>query len=379
MIKQIRGRAVYGKGVSNRVHVGAEAPGGLAVIVNIDVFVKYNDKLGKHHLAETPQGQGGFSRLPRVLFVNSDKDKVVKTTVNRQVNINNSGNEFLDDGQENSLRHFSESSVFHGGGTHNSCGIDGVFLPRHAGDVKNGEGLRRGVETRVVSKGALRSRRLFRVDIAFQDEIRLGRDGEFLGDARRDRDPLSSQDAGEGPFIHSFRKGSGRQVGEEGIPSQGDGDGLRNLQPLGAGRQEDVPFVPGRSQTHPRPQPPPGVPRVVHLDVIALGIGLALLIGWELWPLSPANATPASLRRDYKDDYIRLVAVAYQADGDLRKAQARLAALEAEAPQDPLVELTEYWIKQGKPDWMVLPMVRLARDLGVGTPVMQPYLNRGNP
>ena len=115
------------------------------------------------------------------------------------------------------------------------------------------------------------------------------------------------------------------------------------------------------------------------LGGVALGVGLALLIGWELWPLTPANATPVALRRDYKDDYIRLVAVAYQADGDLRKAGERLAALQTDNPYEPLVELAVYWIKQDKPDWLVLPLVYLAQDLGVSVPEMQPYLQRGTP
>ncbi len=112
---------------------------------------------------------------------------------------------------------------------------------------------------------------------------------------------------------------------------------------------------------------------------LALGIGLALLIGWKLWPLSSAGATPDALRRDYKDDYIRLVAIAYQVDGDLHKAQERLAALQADTLSAPLVELTEYWIKQDKPDWLLLPLVHLAHDLDADTPAMQPYLHRGVP
>ena len=115
------------------------------------------------------------------------------------------------------------------------------------------------------------------------------------------------------------------------------------------------------------------------LGGVALGVGLALLIGWELWPLTPANATPTALRRDYKDDYIRLVAVAYQADGDLRRAEQRLAALQTGDPYEPLVELTVYWIKQDKPDWLVQPLVHLAHDLGASHPAMQPYLQRGVP
>lgn len=115
------------------------------------------------------------------------------------------------------------------------------------------------------------------------------------------------------------------------------------------------------------------------LGGVALGAGLALLIGWQLWPLTPANATPVALRRDYKDDYIRLVAVAYQADGDLDKADARLVALQTDDPYEPLVELAVTWIKQDKPDWLVRPLAQLARDLDVDTSVMQPYLDRGAP
>ena len=111
----------------------------------------------------------------------------------------------------------------------------------------------------------------------------------------------------------------------------------------------------------------------------ALGLGLALLIGWVLVPIERIDATPVTLRRDYKDDYIRLVAVAYQADGDLTLAQHRLKALQEEPSTSPLVELTERYIQQEKPDWLLLPLVYLTRDLNAITPSMTPYLQRGAP
>lgn len=111
----------------------------------------------------------------------------------------------------------------------------------------------------------------------------------------------------------------------------------------------------------------------------ALGFGLALLIGWVLVPVERSDASPVTLRRDYKDDYIRLVAVAYQGDGDLPLAQERLMALEEASPAAPLVELTERYIQQDKPDWLLLPLVALARDLNAITPSMTPYLRRGAP
>ena len=111
---------------------------------------------------------------------------------------------------------------------------------------------------------------------------------------------------------------------------------------------------------------------------IACGIGLALIIGWELLPVQRANSSPAMLRRDYQEEYLRLIAAAYQVDGDLSLAQQRLAALRPDATAF-LVEVTERWIVQGKSDAILLPLVQLARDLSVSTPVMQPYLQRGRP
>jgi len=106
---------------------------------------------------------------------------------------------------------------------------------------------------------------------------------------------------------------------------------------------------------------------------IAIGIGLALIIGWELLPVQRADSSPAMLRRDYQEEYLRLIAVAYQVDGDLALAQQRLAEL----PPDSLVSVTERWIVQGKSDAILLPLTQLARDLDVSTPIMQSYLQRG--
>jgi len=108
---------------------------------------------------------------------------------------------------------------------------------------------------------------------------------------------------------------------------------------------------------------------------IILGIGLALLIGWQLLPVQRANSSPALLRHDYQEEYLRLIAIAYQVDGDLALAQQRLAEL----PPDSLVNVTERWIAQGKSEAILIPLAQLARDLGVSTPGMQPYLQRGAP
>ncbi|HNT74018.1 MAG TPA: hypothetical protein PKH77_03245 [Anaerolineae bacterium] len=107
---------------------------------------------------------------------------------------------------------------------------------------------------------------------------------------------------------------------------------------------------------------------------LGIGLGLALLIGWVALPVGPYDTTPDVLRDDYKEEYVRLVSLTYQVETDREAARTRLAALDALSPTRPLVEQAERWIAQGKVEWMVVPLIRLARDLDAETPVMSRYL-----
>lgn len=110
---------------------------------------------------------------------------------------------------------------------------------------------------------------------------------------------------------------------------------------------------------------------------IALGVGLAMLIGWTLFPMDRREITPASMRADYQAEYVRLIAITYQADGDLAQAQARLRALDPDHTV-PLVELAERWIAEGRGAELVMPLVDLAAALDATTPVMASYAAGGD-
>ena len=110
---------------------------------------------------------------------------------------------------------------------------------------------------------------------------------------------------------------------------------------------------------------------------MALGVALALLVGWVLVPIQHQAATPASLRADYRREYVRLVALAYQVEGAPDRARARLEALGDEPWSAPLVQVTEQAIEAGRSPAYLAPMVQLAADLGVVTPPMRPYLTMG--
>ena len=60
---------------------------------------------------------------------------------------------------------------------------------------------------------------------------------------------------------------------------------------------------------------------------LILGLALGLVYAWVLFPVQFIDNAPSSMREDFKDQYRALVAVAYVANGDLGRAQARLALL----------------------------------------------------
>jgi hypothetical protein len=107
---------------------------------------------------------------------------------------------------------------------------------------------------------------------------------------------------------------------------------------------------------------------------LSAGVGLGLLIGWVLWPVQYTHTAPPQLRQDYRDDYVLMVAAAYQVEGDLGSARVRLAELDGTAPARPVVELAERWIAEGGRSGDILLLARLADALEAATPAMAPYL-----
>ena len=84
-------------------------------------------------------------------------------------------------------------------------------------------------------------------------------------------------------------------------------------------------------------------PRVARF-LVGLVIGLALGLGYArlLQPVTYYDTAPASLRQDYRTDYVLMVAQAYQAEGDLSLALLRLAALGPEPPADMVDQAIEF-------------------------------------
>ena len=67
---------------------------------------------------------------------------------------------------------------------------------------------------------------------------------------------------------------------------------------------------------------------------IAIGIGLGLFYGWVISPVQFVDTTPASMRADYRADYVLMIAEAYDADRNTDQAMRRLAVFGSNSPAD---------------------------------------------
>ncbi|MDX9953676.1 MAG: hypothetical protein RBT75_06250 [Anaerolineae bacterium] len=112
---------------------------------------------------------------------------------------------------------------------------------------------------------------------------------------------------------------------------------------------------------------------------ILLGLGLGFLFGWGLWPVQYYDTSPAQLRTDYRDEYLRLVALSYQVEQDLSQARTRLTVMGDSAPFPQLVAQIEAWMTEGASRAFLEPLVELAHDLGVDSPAMHTYLEGATP
>lgn len=78
------------------------------------------------------------------------------------------------------------------------------------------------------------------------------------------------------------------------------------------------------------------------LITIVIGISIGLVYGWIVNPVEYVDTAPASLRMDYKTDYILMVAEAYKVEQDLDLAVRRLALLGDSSPQEMILDAIAY-------------------------------------
>jgi hypothetical protein len=113
---------------------------------------------------------------------------------------------------------------------------------------------------------------------------------------------------------------------------------------------------------------------IVHAVVgVIVGLALGFGIGWGLWPRESAPS-PAKLRWDYQENYVIMVATAYEVEGDPNLARERLASLDPQNPAAPVVRLGERLVAAGADAEDITHLARLAWALDAITPPLEPYL-----
>jgi hypothetical protein len=93
--------------------------------------------------------------------------------------------------------------------------------------------------------------------------------------------------------------------------------------------------------------------------ILIVGIGLGLLYGWVINPVSYQDTTLQDLRIDYKTDFTLMVAEVYHSEGDLEWAMNRLTLLEDPSP----LTSVENALKFASQAEYTLPDMFLLRDL----------------
>lgn len=123
--------------------------------------------------------------------------------------------------------------------------------------------------------------------------------------------------------------------------------------------------------------------RLLLIGAILLGIGLGLIAGWLVWPVSYYDTDVYDLRADYQDEFVVMVGALNALEQDIGAARQMLALLTnpiAPSPSEGIVvDVTERYIARGANATDIGFLVNLSRALGNVTTPMRPFLDEQRP
>lgn len=106
----------------------------------------------------------------------------------------------------------------------------------------------------------------------------------------------------------------------------------------------------------------------------ALGVLIGLYVGWVQFPVEFVNSPMRDLDRNYKDDYIVMIAAGYVFEADALGALERLRKLGVENVPEYVQMTTERFITNSRDLDDIRLLVNLSNGLGRLTPIMEPFL-----
>jgi len=106
---------------------------------------------------------------------------------------------------------------------------------------------------------------------------------------------------------------------------------------------------------------------------IVAGLILGLLLTWQVWPVEYYDTDPIDLRQEHKDDYVVMIAAAYDQDTNLGLASLRLGQLGLEDAKQSVLGLFQRYGEAGYRE-ETRSLAQLAYDLGVTDVALLPYI-----
>lgn len=99
------------------------------------------------------------------------------------------------------------------------------------------------------------------------------------------------------------------------------------------------------------------------LTGLLLGLGLGLLISWVISPVQYVDTGPSSLSAEYKDEYRRMIALAYSADRNLNRARERIRLVDGEQSVQALASQAQRMLAENQSAQEARALAVLAADL----------------
>ncbi len=100
------------------------------------------------------------------------------------------------------------------------------------------------------------------------------------------------------------------------------------------------------------------------LTGLLMGLALGVAYAWLVSPVQYVDNVPQSLAAPYKDEYRRLIALAYASDKNLGRARERLALLETGGSVQILASQAQRMLAENQPPQEARALALLAADLG---------------
>ena len=197
------------------------APRHFADVLYVHIFIDHDNHFGKHGLTQAPDRIYYFARVAWVALADRHQHYVVEDPFRRHTHVADFRQLQAHQGQEDSFDRFAHVEVFHGWGTDDGGGVDGVATVRYAGDVEDRILVGKRVISGVVAERTF-SAGLGDVHIAFQNELGVRGNFNVVGDALHHFDGAPPEEAGDHHLVKIWRKGENCRVHGGRIRPDGD-------------------------------------------------------------------------------------------------------------------------------------------------------------